>query len=268
IVGWLAWAVFTASVGLELFARITHRPAPAIPGLRGPQRLAAVLIAAIAALTVTPTVASASAAMVEAPPPAVALAMPVDPTVVERVGGEQAEPAAQEITHVVARGEGLLDLQDKYGVSWQRIAEANYDVPQPDGRSLQRGQTRIYPGWHMRIPTTHATAHASPEVDPLMRGYSIGAGIEVDPVGAATEPVTTYEYEVAKGDWLWHVSERYLGDPLRYQEIAELNPEYADRHGDFPDHIEPGWKLRLPDDAVDRGPIQHATGTALPVDGE
>src|SRR5690606_5557661 len=174
----------------------------------------------------------------------------------------------QEITHVVARGEGLLDLQDKYGVSWQRIAEANYDVPQPDGRSLQRGQTRIYPGWHMRIPTTHATAHASPEVDPLMRGYSIGAGIEVDPVGAATEPVTTYEYEVAKGDWLWHVSERYLGDPLRYQEIAELNPEYADRHGDFPDHIEPGGKLRLPDDAVDRGAIQHATGTALPVDGE
>lgn len=262
VVGWVAWAVFTASVALELFARISKRPAPSIPGLRGPQRLASVLIAAIAALSVTPTVASASAAMVDSPPPAVVLAMPVDPTVAEQSGSERAEVANQDVTHVVERGEGILDLQDRYGVPWQRIAEANYDVPQPDGRALQRGQTRIYPGWQMRIPVPSA---APVETESLIRdSYGTGGGVGVtDPLAvAAAEQATPYEYEVAKGDWLWHVSERYLGDPLRYQEIADLNPEYADRHGDFPDHIEPGWKLRLPEDAVDSGPALHATGTA------
>ena len=76
-----------------------------------------------------------------------------------------------------------------------------------------------------------------------------------------TEPPV---YEVVEGDWMWHIAERYLGDPQRYPEIAELNPEHADRHGDYPDHIEPGWTLRLPADATDRGPIPHATGSATP----
>jgi len=67
---------------------------------------------------------------------------------------------------------------------------------------------------------------------------------------------------------MWHIAERYLGDPQRYPEIAELNPEHADRHGNYPDHIEPGWTLRLPADATDRGPIPHATGSATPAPPE
>lgn len=261
VVGWLAWAVFTGSVALELFARITRRRTPAIPGLSGPQRIAAVLIAAIAAIAVTPTVASASAAAVVAPPAAVVA--PIDPAAAQEQAQQQqqARVSTGAVVHTVERGEGLLDLQDRYGVPWQRIAEANYGVEQPDGRSLQRGQTRIYPGWQMRIPVGTESG--------VVRGFGTAPGSEATTAGLGTAGELSagqQQYVVAQDDWLWHISERYLGDPERYQEIADLNPEYADRHGNFPDHIEPGWTLQLPPDAVDRGPIPHATGTTVPTD--
>jgi nucleoid-associated protein YgaU len=250
VIGWLAWASFTGSVVLELLARIFKRRPPSIPGLRGPQRFASILVAAVAALAVTPTVASASAAMVDTPP---AVSAPIDPASPDSGFAPRAPiRTADSVLHLVERGQGLLDLQERYGVPWQRIAEANYGAEQPDGRSLERGQTRIYAGWQLRIPTSATPAEAG---TPIVAGFGTADSEAATPVSAAPQ-----EYEVAKGDWMWHIADRYLGDPERYPEIAELNPEYADRHGDFPDHIEPGWTLTLPDEAVDSGPTVHATG--------
>jgi nucleoid-associated protein YgaU len=260
-VGWLAWASFTISVLLELVARVTRRPALRVPGLRGQQRVAAVLIAAIAALAVTPTVASASAAVVQAPP-AVTLTTPLDPG--QRPDtGRLPTAGTDSVLHLVERGQGLLDVQDRYGVPWQRIAEANFGVTQPDGRQLHQGQTRIYPGWQLRIPLSRATPAASDADTAVITGLGRAA-----PGGGGGQVAAPGEYEVARGDWMWHIADRYLGDPERFRDIAALNPEYADRHGDFPDHIEPGWTLRLPDDAVDRGPGEHARGTAPPAAAE
>jgi hypothetical protein len=70
-------------------------------------------------------------------------------------------------------------------------------------------------------------------------------------------------HEVVKGDWMWHIAGRYLGDEERYPEIAELNPEYSRRYVDYPDHIQPGDELVLPDDARDRGERRHATGELI-----
>ncbi|HEY8473554.1 MAG TPA: hypothetical protein VIL37_13090 [Natronosporangium sp.] len=70
-------------------------------------------------------------------------------------------------------------------------------------------------------------------------------------------------HEVAKGDWMWHIAGRYLGDEERYPEIAALNPELAERYADYPDHIQPGDQLVLPPDAYDRGERPHATGELL-----
>ena len=249
VVGWLAWASFTGSLGLELVARLRRRSVPALPGLGGPQRLVAVLVAAVAAVSVTPTVATASAAIVDAGP---VITAPVDPSAAPRPARVPAGHPEQ-VVHLVERGQGLLDLQDRYGVAWHRIAEANYGVPQPDGRALQPGQTRIYPGWQLQVPTSSRSAAAA---EP-------GPGRVARP-GHASPAAAQPEYEIAKGDWLWHIADRYLGDPERYPEIAALNPEYAERHRDFPDHIEPGWTLLLPADAVDRGTAPHATGTAEP----
>lgn len=282
VLGWLGWACFAGSVTLELFARVTRRPTPTIPGLGGPQRFAAVLVAAVATIAVTPTVTSASAAMVDSPPVAVAMTTPIDPGADERPGGDRQTASAgapETVLHLVERGEGLLDLQDRYGVPWQRIAEANYGVEQPDGRSLVRGQTRIYPGWQLRIPVTAAAGPATDAsgfgIVGVAGGGSGGAAgdatvdVAATPAGgpeaqAGSEEPAGYEYEVAEGDWMWHIADRYLGDPERYRDIAELNPGYTDRHGKFPDHIEPGWALRLPEDAVDSGATRHATGTATP----
>ncbi|MGH3683220.1 MAG: LysM peptidoglycan-binding domain-containing protein, partial [Natronosporangium sp.] len=232
VVGWLAWASFTGSVLIELIARLTRRRTPSIPGLGGPQRLVLILVSAIAALAVTPTVASASAAVVDSGP---AISAPVDPSDAQRSPARSAAGGSDAVLHLVERGEGLLDLQDRYGVAWHRIAEANYGVPQPDGRSLQQGQTRIYPGWQLRIPTS-----ATPGAVEAPRIAGLGAA-DRSPTAAAsladtTAPTTAQpaRYEIAEGDWLWHIAERYLGDPERYDEIAALNPRYADQHGDFP----------------------------------
>src|SRR5205823_13184072 len=67
------------------------------------------------------------------------------------------------IEHVVAPGEQLPTLAqrflgDKY--QWQAIASATYGIQQPDGRTLRPGDTRVYPGWTVRIPTSAMTPAA------------------------------------------------------------------------------------------------------------
>ena len=56
-------------------------------------------------------------------------------------------------------------------------------------------------------------------------------------------------YEVHRHDTLWGIAERYLHDPLRYPEIAQLNPSLIG-----PDNeIRPGTLLTLPADAAGPG---------------
>lgn len=264
VVGWIAWASFTVSVALEGYARFTLRPAPALPGLRSQQRLAAALITAVlAALATSPTLTSADAALIDAPPVVAELSPSIDPVARQAAVAEAAAETSAAGIHLVERGEGMLDLQERYGIPWQRIAEANYGVEQPDGRSLQRGQTRIYPGWQMRIPGPAASVEES-----IPAGSVEGFGVAPAATPAHPSGQSEQVYQVERGDWMWHVADRYLGEPERYPEIAALNPELRDRHGDFPDHIEAGWQLRLPEDAVDSGPVPHATGSAIEVDAD
>ncbi|MFK3984460.1 peptidoglycan-binding protein [Micromonospora sp. NPDC050397] len=67
-------------------------------------------------------------------------------------------------------------------------------------------------------------------------------------------------YEVARGDWLYHIAERFFDDGERYLDIAKLNPELERADPRFPNHIVSGQQLRLPADADDRGTRHHATG--------
>src|SRR5690606_1318575 len=244
---------------------VAGRPTPAIPGLAGPQRLVSALVAAVAALPVSATLTGGDAAFVNPPPALTTTTASPAQAPPDDSAARPAAPRDTDTIHVVARGEGLLDLQDRYGVPWQRIAEANYGVRQPDGQVLERGQVRIYPGWRLRIPDAGTAVRRG---DPgttaadVAAGTAAGAGVPAtaDPVPAGGGAEAPLRYEVAKGDWMWHIAERFLGDPHRYPDIAELNPLYADRHADYPDHIEPGWVLTLPSDAMDRGEIAHATG--------
>ena len=51
---------------------------------------------------------------------------------------------------------------------------------------------------------------------------------------------TFKSYAVIKGDTLWDIAERYLGDPLRWEEIWWLTEGISD-----PNIIEPGQEVHL-----------------------
>jgi hypothetical protein len=64
-------------------------------------------------------------------------------------------------------------------------------------------------------------------------------------------------------DSLWAIAARHLGDPLRWREIAALNlgrPQPDGRSLTDPHWIYPGWRLLMPDDAVDLPVHAHPNG--------
>jgi DNA-binding SARP family transcriptional activator/nucleoid-associated protein YgaU len=239
-VGWVCWATFTWSVLAELFAQWRGWQLPTL----GWRRTAAGLVTAITIMLSTPaggaltgTPARAAPVVLTTPPPDT----PSTPdTVVSTVDSALPAPAPSFVEHRVLPGEQLPALAQRYlgdKYQWRAIAEASYGLRQPDGQALRPGDTRVYPGWTVRIPQK-----------------------------PAQRPVAGSTYQVRHGDWLWGIADRYLDDPLRYPEIAELNPHLitarSGPHG--PDHIEAGWRLRLPADAHDRGVRDHATGHLIP----
>jgi len=250
IIGWLAWATFTLAVLVEIPAQIRGRRTLRIPGLSLQQRLAAALVAAIAAAVATPSLSAAAlpATSYATPPAAVSTHQPTTfaPTA----------PAAEYLQHEVQRGESLPGLAERYGVSRTALAQANHGQPQPDGRSLQPGQTRIYTGWTLRIPLPTPRAIAAP----TMAARAPTAGRIAASTPAPAPPV----YQVHRGDWLGAIAERFLGSFDRYPEIAALNPQMEARDHRFPDHIEATWRIVLPADVHDYGPRRHATGQVIP----
>ena len=251
VVGWAAWASFALGVLAELpalFGRRTIR----IPGLSGQQWLAGLLLTAIAATTLATTVSSTRAAMVHPAvlrPAVVAAASDDSSAAMPHLASLAVKKAGAGFElHQVQRGEGMLDLAERYfhdPGAIGRIGEANYGILQPDGRTLQPGQTRIYPGWTLRIPKP---------------ANGVPSGLSLAHTVAATSVPGSLRYETNHGDYLWYISDRYLGDPDRYAEIVACNPDLITD----PDLIQPGWVLVLPSDAHDRGPRAHASGRVLP----
>lgn len=69
------------------------------------------------------------------------------------------------------------------------------------------------------------------------------------PEVAAPVPTVPQVVVVARGDSLWELSRRHLGDPMRWAEIWRLNRDRRMADGArfrSPDLILPGWRLRLP----------------------
>jgi nucleoid-associated protein YgaU/DNA-binding SARP family transcriptional activator len=75
-------------------------------------------------------------------------------------------------------------------------------------------------------------------------------------------PAATTTYQVQRRDTLWALAERYLGDPLRYPEIARLNPTAVGSDNE----IFPGTVLVLPPDAVGLPPTGPAPTSARTVE--
>ncbi|MFF0659151.1 LysM peptidoglycan-binding domain-containing protein [Micromonospora tulbaghiae] len=260
LVGWVAallaawaWVTFLVAVLAEAAAQVqglrkgrVPRHVTRIPGMRLQQQAAAALVAAIVGAFAAPALASAAVPSVVVQPVAVGAAQLTSDRITPPVAQPSKATTEDYLEHLVERGESLLAIAERYNVPWQRLAEANHGLPQPDGRSLQPGKTRVYAGWTLRIPLS---------VAPTATITSTQAA----PAGTAG----SVTYSVARGDWLSGVAQRFLGDADRYGEIAALNPQLERRDDRFPDHIEPGWHIRLPEDARDRGPVEHAQGRVV-----
>ena len=81
---------------------------------------------------------------------------------------------------------------------------------------------------------------------PAMAPASPAAQVPMPAERAVREPIPgTTRYQVTRGDSLWRIADKLLGDPLRYTEIAELNKDVL---GKDPDFIAPPMVLLIPDD--------------------
>jgi len=95
-------------------------------------------------------------------------------------------------------------------------------------------------------PPAHSVAAVAPQAPPSMGTETVTAAsasrASVEPNSVVEKPHTG-EYTVARGDSLWRIAERLLGDGARYGELVDLNADVLDGRPDF---ITPGTVLRVP----------------------
>src|SRR5262249_27170449 len=124
-------------------------------------------------------------------------------------------------------------------------------------------------------PPVAAVVAPTPDHGPGQSGPAFAArDLPAAPVGTHAGPDTAGHagplvYQVRKGDYLGRIAERFGGTFGSATEIAHEN------HIKDPNLIDIGWKIRLPETAVDSGPHRHATGDIvsgttheMPSDGE
>lgn len=222
VVAWVAWALFTLCVGVELLAVLTRwRIRIRLPGLRFPQAVAAGLVLAAVSLVVSPVRVDASPAP-PAPTPVVQTIGPVAEGGAVGTGGYRpggggsatghavAGPTRTPVlaVHTVSAGDDLWTLADRYygdGSRWRAIAVANAD------RLDRHGPDDLQVGWRLVVPRDGATQP-----------------------GRWVVAVT--------GDTLAALAERHLGDPDRWPELHRLNRAVISD----PDELAVGTPVRLP----------------------
>ncbi len=215
LVGWAAWLVFALSVLAELVTLLSGRRIRlSLPGLAGPQRVAAGLLMSAIAMVTAPVVPTAPAPL--AP---IAIAQPVDPEPrhpppqAPQVAAAESESASDRRVHVVESGDDLWSLAEHYygeGREWRRIAQANPGV-------LTGGPDRLQVGWRLVVPEDGARAKGERAVT------------------------------VRRGETLSSITERELGSADRWREVYQANrATLAD-----PDELAIGMVLDIPDPAAD-----------------
>jgi len=95
---------------------------------------------------------------------------------------------------------------------------------------------------------TSSSVHSTPP--PLRTAPPPSPVVQPPPT---TQPPATHVYVVQPGDTLWALAARYLGYPLRYQELFALNRGISQADGHTlvdPNLIYPGMTLLFPADAT------------------
>jgi len=168
VLAWAAWAVFTASVLLDVLARARRTRPPRIRGLRLPQAGAHRLVgAAILLLATGPVIASTGSSAASAQPLTVAsrtsTAAPAAAAQARAATSPGTTAPAATLTYRVRWGDSLWRIARTRlgsGVRYPEIYDASRGIRQRDGRHL-RDPDAIDVGWTLRIPTTGTTAPPS-----------------------------------------------------------------------------------------------------------
>lgn len=252
---WLVWAVFAASVLVELAAGLRGVHAPHI-AVAGPlQRAARGLVVGV--LLMVSVLHQSGASIASASPPAAPRGLlPVQPAVATLVldehpvmptgdgTGDEADDVASDVsapigpggTVEVVDGDNPWDLATTLlgdGMRWTELWELNQGVPQPDGRAWTETGV-IRPGWVLTLPGG-PDASAEPSV-------TVTAPADV----AEPAPVV---HVVIDDETLSGIAARYLGDPDRWPELFELNRGVEQPDGrrlTDRDLILPGWMITIP----------------------
>ena len=130
-------------------------------------------------------------------------------------------PQGLPTTHVVAKGEHLWKISEKYygnGYNWVDIASEN-NISNPN--ILYEDQALTIPKEELRVPIVRE------------------GGFTVEEI-ASTIPSDTYS--VSKGDTLWDIAVRAYQDGYKWPTIYQANREVIKD----PNVIETGMELKLP----------------------
>lgn len=156
------------------------------------------------------------------------------PVVAQRTVQTGSRVLGGERTYVVEKGDHLTKIAQKmYGeaagnrrVVVSKLYEANKD------RLSSKDMLRV--GQSLRIPVLRVE------------------GQTVEPKGTVVRPATgagqvsaqqmRRTYTVEKGDSLWKIAEKQLGDGSKYKALLEVNKDVIDEQH----HLRPGMTLRLP----------------------
>jgi DNA-binding SARP family transcriptional activator len=134
------------------------------------------------------------------------------------------EESPQFIEYTVVRGDDLWDIARRFygdGSRFVEIFETNRDRVMPGGERFTDPRL-IWAGWTLQIPLPATNVSARDGV---------------------------VSYRVRRGEHLWGIAERFLGDGFRWVEIWARNggrEMSAGRRFTDPNLIYPGWLLELP----------------------
>lgn len=206
IVGWLAWAAFTAATLAEAARLVSGgRRRVRIPLLSGLQQISAGLLLAVVALAPASAPQLRSGAVVHSV--AVAPPQPAAEPAVE-TPGDDVDDDRHDDRYLVEAGDDLWSVSQRLlgaGARWRELVAAN--------QALQSDPTRpLTPGTRLRVP-----ASAPGTVAPL-------------------------RVEVERGDTLSGLALEHLGAARRWPRIMAANSRLVQN----PDHIEVGWRLTIP----------------------
>lgn len=172
------------------------------------------------------------------------------------------EVIAQVRGRAVMRIPGLAISQQIAGAWVAAVAVLLLTSPQLPMRPAPHNVAALLP---LRAPTVMSATLDAPIAS--SNGHRTPTATPAPPPTLEQASIEKKIYDVRRGDTLWDIADRHLGDPERWREIARLNydrPQPDGRSLTNSHWIYPGWRLLLPADATGLADMHAPTADPAP----